>query len=365
MTSFTIESLMTGLRHATVEQLTTMRSLLGIITIDPPTIMAAPSIDRPLYADFFQKSTKPGNDAANKRREAFLATLYNMELAADAPEQLRKLHSGWQTAINSLCPTEFASIRNITNTDDKKADGKKAGGKKAGGKKAGGGRGNNHDFIFEYLSADGTVVHTQKVEFKQGAKTIEKQPQILSLASKSLNFPLTYAEFYYDNFLKRYCETDTGINIAPPPREIYLKIIYQDKYDSHPFFKCIYDREETAKKAKAAIVNKSISTYLAAYADKCDLTQLNTLMIEKQKDKAFLLWDMSTFHVKRLTTENLTPIANRGVSRGNTIDITTATHVLKLLLRWKNHKGVLFPAWQISLKQECLPLAKKGKKKTA
>jgi hypothetical protein len=61
------------------------------------------------------------------------------------------------------------------------------------------------------------------------------------------------------------------------------------------------------------------------------------------------MWDMSDFHVGWLTAADLTPINHLGVRNGNTIMLGTATHTLKLLLRWKNHKGILYPAWQISL----------------
>lgn len=325
--ALSIHSLIAALRRATPHQLTALRGILGIA---PPDLeeMAAPSTLLP-YTDFFQKSTKAGNDAANKRREAFLTTLYDMDLAADAPEQLRQLYSAWQTTVKSLCPTDFTTIH----------------------VNPAGGRSKNYDFRLDYLTADGTVCHSQKAEFKHGAASIEAQPQFLSLAAKDLMFPVSYAEFYYDNFLKRYCETDTSILSAAalPDRDTYLKAVHSANYDSHPFFRCLYDCEETAKKAKHAVVNDSIRAYLTAYADKCDLTHLAALMTAKQDGKAFLMWDMSAFHVGYLTAADLTPTEYRGVRNGNTIILATATHTLKLLLRWKNHKGVLYPAWQIGL----------------
>jgi hypothetical protein len=321
MSSLIIESLLAALRHATAEQLSAVRSALRIITTDPPKLMTTP------YADFFVKSSKAGNDAANKRREAFLTTLYNSTLPEDATEKHRLLHGAWQTTINSLCPTTFATVK-VTSA---------------------GGRSKNYDFQLDYMASDGTVTHSQKAEFKHGASTIEGQPQFLSLASKDLRFPKNYAEFYYDNYLSEYCATDTGITVSPPDRDTYLKNVHSANYDTHPFFRCLYDREDTAKKAKATVVNKSIQTYMEALADKCDLTHLTDLLVAKQNNKAFLLWDMSKFHVAHLTTENLTPVEFRGVRNGNTIVFATATHTLKLLLRWKNHKGVLYPAWQIGL----------------
>jgi len=267
--ALSIPSLIAALRRATPLQLSAFRAALGIASPDLEEMAAPP------FADFFQKSTKAGNDAANKRREAFLATLYDADIPADAPPQLRQLHSAWQTTVRSLCPAEtpFTTVR----------------------VSPAGGRAKNYDFQLDYLTADGTICHSQKAEFKHGAASIEAQPQFLSLAAKDLHFPVSYAEFYYDNFLTRYCDTDTGILAiaTQPDRETYLKAVHSANYDSHPFFRCLYDREETAKKAKAAVVDESIRAYLTAYADKCDLTHLAALMIAKQDGKAFLMWDMS------------------------------------------------------------------------
>ena len=317
--ALSIHTLIATLRRATESQRAALRSILSgtSSTLEEMTD----------YSDFFKKSTKADNDAANKRREAFLATLYDTDIPADSPAQLRQLHTAWQATVKSLCPTEFATVK----------------------VSPAGGRNKNYDFQLEYTNADGSIVHSQKAEFKHGAASIEAQPQFLSLASKDLRFPVSYAEFYYDNFLARYCETDTGILVSPPDRETYLKAVHSANYDGHPFFRCLYDREETAKKAKAAVVDESIRAYLTAYADNCDLTHLAVLMTAKQDGKAFLMWDMTKFHVGYLTAADLTPTKFCGVRNGNTIILATATHILKLLLRWKNHKGVLYPAWQIGL----------------
>jgi len=283
------------------------------------------------YADFFKNSTKAENDAANKRREAILLTLYDIELPSDTPAPIRNLQESWRTTIRSLCPMEFSTVKVIKK----------------------GGRSNNYDFFIEYFSVDGRPIYSQKAEFKHGASSIEAQPQFLSLASKGLLFPLSYPEFYYDGYLTAYCASDTSITESLPARDDYLARIHGCDYDTHPFFRTLYDRELTNKKAKATVVNQSIRAYLEAYGDKCDVAQLTAKLLETQADKVFLLWDMraAVFHVARLTATDLTPTEYRGVDKGNTIVYATETYLLKLLLRWKNHKGILYPAWQISLKR--------------
>jgi hypothetical protein len=61
------------------------------------------------------------------------------------------------------------------------------------------------------------------------------------------------------------------------------------------------------------------------------------------------MWDCKrqVFHKEeiKLTSENLVYM---GVINKNTIIVQSDLNYFKLLLRWKNHKGVLFPAWQIS-----------------
>jgi hypothetical protein len=291
-------------------------------TADPaPTDTVIPS-----YSDFFAKSSKAKNDAANDRRESYLESLYNMVLADDAPPQLCTLKSEWCAAVDSLCPVPFASVQTRRI----------------------GGRGSNFDYLIDFNDESGACVHSQKAEFKHGADSITGLPQFLSLAAKDLPFPQSYAEFYYDRFLPAYIATDSEI-IAPPDRDTYLKMVHGSNYNCHPFFASVKARESIKTDAKHAIVNESIRTYLETYASSLDLAHLGALLTAKQVGKAFLLWDMTNFHVAHLTAADLTPTTIRGVVNGNTIVVGTATHTLKLLLRWKNHKGVLYPAWQIGL----------------
>ena len=164
---------------------------------------------------------------------------------------------------------------------------------------------------------------------------------------------MSYAAHYYDFFLPAYVGTDAeGLgSVAVPDRATYLQKVYNNAYDAHPFFRAVYNREETAKAAKAAVVNDSIRSFLAEYGSACDLAHLSGLLQAKQVGKVFVLWDgVGAFHLDRLSTEDLTITEVVGVRNGNTLEVRSGGGcTFHLLLRWKNHKGVLYPAWQIKL----------------
>jgi hypothetical protein len=278
---------------------------------------------------FFMKSSKADNDAANDVRERYLEGLLDLTGLTDPRAVV--LQNAWRAVIHGLCPVEFATVKIYRK----------------------GGRGANYDFLCEFLAEDGaTVVASVPVEFKYGASTIAGLPQFLSLAEKDLPFPVTYAEHYYDRYLPAYVATDAALGaVALPDRATYCRRVYSDAYDSHPFFRAAKDHEETAKDAKAAIVNESIRTFLEECGGACDLAHLSSLLRGKQEGKVFVMWDgAGAFHVERLGAEDLTVAGVIGVRNGNCLEVRTAGgRTFKLLLRWKNHKGVLYPAWQISM----------------
>lgn len=39
------------------------------------------------------------------------------------------------------------------------------------------------------------------------------------------------------------------------------------------------------------------------------------------------------------------------IKNGNILELKTSNNIYRLLLRWRNHKGILNPAWQISMKR--------------
>jgi hypothetical protein len=98
-------------------------------------------------------------------------------------------------------------------------------------------------------------------------------------------------------------------------------------------------------------VNRSIEEYLNGLTP--DLATLTQHLLASQKDKHYLLWDTQTFHTDRLSDEDLTlsEFVAEHRNKKNTLVVASDTMTYRCLLRWRNHKGILKPAWQISVKR--------------
>lgn len=273
---------------------------------------------------FSGPSARANNDASNKAREAFLVTLPG---APPQPENARytALRSGLCATVGWLC-AEADSFTLVQKA----------------------GRKYNYDFdaVFQI---GGATIKIEKLEFKHNATEITDLPQFLSLGANALPFGVLYAAFYYDKYLAAYVATDAGITEPIPDRATYLSKVYNNNYDSLPFFRQLYSRESTAKAAKGKIVNASIAEYLAIHGTSIDKAAISDALWKRQEGKKFLLWNCRTFNIRELTREDLTVTEIVRVHRGNTLIVKSATQIFGLLLRWKNHKGILYPAWQIKL----------------
>jgi len=281
---------------------------------------------------FYVSSVRGANDANNAVRENVLAMLLTPaadEFCADAEcgDKWSALRRGWQGALGLAAPVV----------------------KKMAGRKY------NYDFSIACEGED-----PMKVEFKSGAglKELSDLPQILSLSGnfdiwlEGTDVPL-YAEHFYKNFLPIYMDADGGdesLHSALPPLDKYMKLVHQSNYDRNPFFRRLYDREEINKKEKAEIVNQSISSYLLLAAGELDLAKITTKLVESQSGKRFVMWDSRAhkFSTRQLVAEDLRLTELVEITKNSIVVAAASGQRYKMLLRWKNHKGVLLPAWQIS-----------------
>ena len=124
----------------------------------------------------------------------------------------------------------------------------------------------------------------------------------MSLTDKTANFISSkYAEFYYDHYLDKYIELDQELQlIEKPEKQQYINFIGNINYDIHPLFRKMYDNENIEKKNKNAIVNNSIKAFLETYVNTIDFTILTELFQSRQKDKIFVLWDLTKFHIETI-----------------------------------------------------------------
>jgi len=280
---------------------------------------------------FFKTGGRDDNDAVNKLREGVLKLCL-----APPPIYLEGTHGvswkmvsdGWKAVLSKIGEEAGIHCAQIETN-------------------ARGGRSFNYDMDVHYTTASQTLY--KKLEFKYGASSIEKLPQFLSLQARFPFFPVQYDSYYYDNYLAAYVALDNGITEPIPPKDIYMNMVTRVS-DAGPFFTQLKEREEVNKKQKAAIVNASITQYLITYSADIDLELLGQKLKESQENKVYVLWNNESFHLDQINLEDMA-LEYAGIKNGNVLLIKSGANTFEMLLRWRNHKGILNPAWQISMKR--------------
>jgi hypothetical protein len=266
--------------------------------------------------EVFGKKNKgrENNDKNNSKRENILLNLFT----ATNPELLQ-IHLKFLEILKELCPVKF---------DDLKVQ------KKAG-------RRYNYDFHFSFLY-EGIQVHESKIEFKHNAKDICDLPQYFNCPEKTRFIEDSYAKFFYDEFLDKIC--------IKPNESIYMKEIYKNS-SKCAFFNELKLKESIPefKSKKTENTHKSIKAYLELHASKINLELLNSEVKRTQANKTFLCWDGSKFHLDKFSEDELCIESFLKIKNDNTIVMKSKSGEHHMLLRWKNHLGVLYPAWQIKL----------------
>lgn len=276
----------------------------------------------------FKASTRNENDAINKVREAVLQECMSSPVFLSDPTYgpaWKKASEDCKAKLQALDPSAVmtATLK--------------------------GGRGSNYDMSVSYTPSTGSA-HVQKVEFKYGANKIDDLPQILSLQARFPLLDVSYDVFFYETYLREYVATDPGITEPVPERNAYLAAVIKVS-NAGPFFDMLKEREHIEKDKKAAIVNKSITEFLQANASRIDLATLSIKLLETQKGKVFLLCKNGTFYMDQISESDMIGLTYNGIHKGNTIVIKGEKIMYKILLRWRNHKGILNPAWQIKVKR--------------
>ena len=288
---------------------------------------------------FYKVGKKCDNDCNNKCREEILEHILTVpeEYVNDAQygEKWREVQNGWQYVLKGLCSDLFDTINILKMA----------------------GRGNNYDYCVNYYNNE-QLVNKRCIEFKYNSSSLEKIPQFLQLYENCGFIKKSYAEFYYEEYLLSHIEYISDLEILD--KELYLKLIKGTKYNCNPFFSILKDVEldKTSKSAINKVVNNSIRDYLTKYAKEIDLELLQKRLSDSQKEKVFVMWKSGKFTTDKISIGNI--LEYKEIKNNNTIvvDDIEQKQEYHLLLRWKNHKGVLNPAWQISLCKG-LTLAKK------
>ena len=270
---------------------------------------------------FFVSSSRSENDAINKKRENVLAALLTApaEYFTDIEfgERWRMVRMEW---IKALPPGPVST-------------------------KLMGGRKYNYDIELKCDNGD-----IRKLEFKYGGTNISELPQFLSLQAKTPLFSHTFPQFYYEKYIDLYIGCDPGITESKPPLAQYLDQVTKLNYDVNPFFAQLKDRELVAQDRKNKIVNDGITDYLTTHGHMIDLVAFAEKVKATQQDKIYMLWTDGKFHVDSFDL-TMNRYVFRGIRNGNILEVQTGNMIFSMLLRWRNHKGILNPAWQISLKR--------------
>lgn len=280
---------------------------------------------------FFTKTKRGENDAANKTRESVLVEISEKNPFPDDP-QWCMLHTAFHDAVKRIATVAHVSSYTSIRMTHK------------------GGRGFHYDFeLCFYQNQD--CVATCFIEFKHGADSVNQLPQILSVTTSSLGgFLEPYESFYYTNFLDEYIETDKGITCAKPSWEHYNKCV-KNVSETEPFFVQLKEREHVEKLAKKRIVNKSITAYLEKYGRTSSVVHLQKKLESTQAGKIYLFWKNNTFHVQHIPVQ-ITSFQLDCIHNGNTLVYKSQNMSFHALLRWRNHSGILNPAWQIKMKSK-------------
>jgi hypothetical protein len=287
---------------------------------------------------YYTTSTRSQNDASNAIRERILTVISDPPPAyLTHPEHgnaWSNLHREWTVALKKVA--EETNIPAYTRNQVTVR----------------GGRGFNYDADVEYYN-DTVSVANRKIEFKYGCPTIDKLPQFLSLSAKVELFPETYDKFWYENYLPLYIACDQAITEPIPAREDYLKHVTSTNYSVMPFIEQVKQREMEFQKEKNDVVNQSITAYLTKYGPEINLKAFAEKVKATQSDKTYLLWCNEKFSLDKLTDAELSGegMTFHSIKNGNVLELKTGNTVYGLLLRWRNHKGILNPAWQISMKR--------------
>jgi len=312
-------------------------------TESPPSSGMDPS----LITTFFQSSTRETNDATNAIRERILGSLSTLHAFLEDPlygAQWRLLIVAWDTAVRTIAEQTHVPPYDRVSVSMK------------------GGRGYHYDADLLFHIAEGAMV--RRIEFKYGASRVAALPQFLSLQAKFPMFPVTYDAFYYDHFLERYRACDEGLTEPMLAREEYLRRVTSTTYE-FPFFHQLKEREHVRKLEKNRVVNDSITAYLEAHGPSMNLACFAEKLQVSQAGKIYLLWSDGAFHVDTTQCPSGSdsksgsdsdgiqePLVYLGIKGGNTIRVQQGGTEYHLLLRWRNHKGILNPAWQIKKVQK-------------
>ena len=217
-----------------------------------------------------------------------------------------------------------------------------------------GGMSHNYDFLLSYIDESKNRVKEIKLEFKHNNSDVKDLVQFLELYDKDVKdkFELcevSYAEFYYDNYLDKYLECDPNLSsIVKPSKEEYLKNVYDIQY-SHQFFAKLYEHKTSEMKKKKEIANQSVKEYLELYTQTFKFNKITEKIRVSQSEKMFLMWDCENFHTQTLDIENITITGIKKIDNLYfDVSVENFEYDIRIRLNWGNNNGLANPRWKFT-----------------
>ena len=285
---------------------------------------------------FYNTYTKKDNDAANKKRETILEIILcahpSFLTHPEFGDKWCHIQKQWMESIHRAA--KELMIPSYTSVEVERI----------------GGRGSNYDFEFRYKN-EGRLVGSVKIEFKYGAKNINNLPQFLSLPAKFALLQETFDVYWYHNGYDKYRACDPSLKEPKPSLEEYQRVVVHTQSKVHPAIDELRTQEENFKMEKKRVVKSLIGEFLKKYEDTTNLSAFTEKVKETQTNKIYLLWKDGMFHMDKIDDSEMNDIAFHSIKNGNTLLLKSGNTSYHALLRWKNHQGILGPAWQISLRR--------------
>jgi hypothetical protein len=278
---------------------------------------------------------KATNDQLNKIREDIITNMYhfNSDYFEDSTygNDWCILYEKFNTKIATLCdiPYKRVSIKHM------------------------GGMTYNYDFLLSYYDTTETIIKEVKLEFKHNNSDVSELVQFLELYDKDCKTKfnichVSYAEYYYDNYLKNYMNCDENLIIPIPDRDEYLKNVYDIKY-KHPFFQHLQENKTNQKKEKQQVANDSVKSYIQNFVTNFKFDKIVDKIKESQTNKVFLLWDCENFHIQSVDTNKL---GIKGIKKIDSLyfDLETENfqYDIRIRLNWGNTNGISNPRWKFT-----------------
>jgi hypothetical protein len=284
---------------------------------------------------FFEKGKRAENDARNKIRESILEKIQDIPDTYKEDtvygEKWKTLEKEWKSILETL--KEKTNLPDYTRYEILMK----------------GGRRFHYDAELLFYNEIESV-GSRKIEFKYGGKSVKTIPQFLSLRANNEYFDIGYDEYYYDTHLQMYLDCDPELKDIPISKEEYLKYVKQIDYSKHILFQKLKERESMNKSFKNAVVNSSIKKYLETYSDTFQLEKFKEKLKETQGEKYYFIWSNGKFTYDAMDCSGEIKLGS--IVKGNVLEVEGCDLVYRLLLRWRNHKGILNPALQISVRSK-------------